>query len=140
MLDVKHVLDDNGQQLGDAADITGLTHLTIQSMVVFPEALALSDAARIEHCFRTLHSHDHSLVIPHGFTNVHEKCKRDSRDLLATMAWNRDRDTYLANLQGAYEGWDGAFDTEVRAQLLHAYHKLARYCLLYTSPSPRDSR
>jgi len=126
MLDVKHVLDDNGQQLGDAADITGLTHLTIQSMVVFPEALALSDAARIEHCFRTLHSHEHSLARPHGFTNVHKKCQRDSRDLLATMAWNRDRDTYLMNLCGAYEGWDSSWDHDVRAQMLLAYHKMAR--------------
>ena len=127
MLDVKHVLDDNGQQLGDAADITGLTHLTIQSMVVFPEALALADAARIEHCFRTLHLHDNSPIFPYGFTHVHKKCKRDSRDLLATMAWNRNRDTYLANLQSAYEGWDSAFDKEVQSQLLLAYYKMNKY-------------
>ena len=125
ILDVEHVLDDNGQQLGDAADIAGLTRLTIQTLVVFPEAL--SDAARIEHCLRTLHSNTDALpseVQRIEFVRAHKKCKRNSRDLLVTTAWDSNRDTFLANLQVAYEGMDLAFDKTVRAQMLLAFHKL----------------
>ena len=128
ILDVKHVLDDNGQQLGDAADITGLTRLTIQSEVVFPEAL--SDAAHIEHCIRTLPDHSLSEVYRWtlgGVTSAHKKCKCDSRDLLCAMAWDPDKDIFLTKLLGAYKGCNCVFDRDVRSGLLVAYSKMRNW-------------
>jgi len=118
VLKAQHVYNDNSVQLEDTDDISCLTRLTVGT--VFPHLIrqSLRDAVLIEQCLRGIQTHDDPLMQTQAF----KKCQRDSRDLIAVMAYDCDREIFLANVQLVYEEF-GGLDQHARASLLLAYHK-----------------
>ena len=123
VLEAKHVYNDNGVQLDDTErckhvyNVNGVSCQTRLTVSTIKKYDSLRDAAVIEKCLRASEFPD-AISLSQSF----KKCQRDSRDLIVVMAWEYDREIFMANVQLIYEDF-GGLDDSVRACLLRAYHK-----------------
>jgi len=115
---VQTVCNDNGAQMYDADDIPCPTRLTVGTVFPYLISQSLREAVFIEQCLRSTEFPD---GVAHHQPQAFKKCQRDSRDLIAIMAYDGNRDIFIAKARSAYEEF-GGLDENARACLLQAYH------------------